>query len=81
MDQKQRLVPLATLDTMDRLGMDRTEIEPPSEERTWICDKCNDSRCTLTYDHADHSTVPQLVEMGQCIHLSFQDADWQLRGK
>ena len=33
MDQKERLVPLATLDTMDRLGMDRTEIESPNEER------------------------------------------------
>lgn len=51
----------------------------PSEERTWVSHKCNDATCTLTYKHADHSAIPTMIVAGQCIHLSFHDADWQPR--
>jgi len=54
MDEKEKMVPLATLDAMDRLGMDRTEIEPPSEERK--CVVCGKPIPT------GHETVMRFIE-------------------
>ena len=51
-------------------------------ERTWICDKCNDSICKVSKqikkEFPDDNTPPSLVMKGLCLAPSFKDADWRL---
>jgi len=48
MDQKQKPVPLATLDTMDRLGMERTDGESPSGEQI-VVEEPSCLNCMIPY--------------------------------
>lgn len=53
-----------------------------NKERTWICDKCNDSICKVSKQikkgFPDDDFPPSLVLRGVCIAARFEDPKWRL---